>query len=195
LGLGTESEAREFLEDQDFEVVDTHIVGKDELASLVASLTDARESFGYDIDGLVIKENTIDSNDDWERPKKKIAYKFAHQGSTTSLLDIIWQVSGERVTPVAVLEPVDIAGVTVSRASLHNVAYIRSLLGDNNELFAGCEVEVTRRNDVIPQIEQILVNDPSSTVISLLPEGCPECGSSCHHPISDEKEMAWVGVF
>ena len=112
-----------------------------------------RKIVGYDIDGLVIAvEDTVirealgDLNG---RPKGAIAYKFPHEEKTSILRDIVWQVGNSgRITPVAVFDPVVIAGAKVERASLATVRQVEML-----KLFPGCRILVARRNDVIPRIE------------------------------------------
>lgn len=81
-------------------------------------------------------------------PRGAFAYKVQKEGVVTTLLDVVWQVGKSGVvSPVAILEPVDIGGVTVSRATLHNIAYIETL-----GLEIGCKVSVIRSGEVIPRI-------------------------------------------
>jgi DNA ligase (NAD+) len=81
-------------------------------------------------------------------PKGAFALKTQKQGEITTLVDVEWQVGKSGVvSPVAILDPVDIEGATVSRATLHNINYIRSL-----DLKLGCQVEVIRSGDIIPRI-------------------------------------------
>jgi len=112
-----------------------------------------RESLDYDIDGLVIEVNDpfiaekLGSHNG--TPKGSIALKFPHESATTTLIDIVWQTGRTgRVTPVAIFETVNLAGANVSKASLHNLKRLEQL-----KLYAGCEILVSRRNDVIPQVE------------------------------------------
>jgi len=113
----------------------------------------AREKLDYDIDGLVLEVNSVSKAEDLGllngRPKGAIAYKFPHDQKETILVDVIWQVGNSgRITPVAVFEPVDLAGAKVTRASLHNVKRFNEL-----QLTRGCRILVSRRNDVIPAVE------------------------------------------
>ncbi len=107
---------------------------------------------GYDIDGLVVR---VDNDEDYHRigstshhPKGSMAFKFEDKGDFTRLIDVVWQTgpTGE-ITPVAIVEPVIIGGVTIERVNLHNYTFIQKY-----GLELGCEVEVIRANDVIPQI-------------------------------------------
>ena len=114
-----------------------------------------REEAPYDIDGLVIEVDSKVSRDllgtspNGLLPKGSVAVKFPHDQKKTVLRDVVWQVGNSgRVTPVAVFDTVTLAGAQVSQASLHNVARL-SLL----KLFRGCEILVSRRNDVIPAVE------------------------------------------
>lgn len=194
LGIITETISNTYLKKLGFPyVVDTNrCANEDELDECIGTMEGNRDVYEYDIDGLVIKNNQMDPNDDWEHPKNKIAYKFEHQASETTLLDIVWEASGERVNPVAILEPVDIAGVTVSKASLHNSDYIYSLSG-GQQLWRGCKVEVTRRNDVIPQVERIISFPRIEELkLDMQPNSCPCCGSVVERPINEDgKKMAW----
>lgn len=118
-----------------------------------------REALDYDIDGLVIEINDNDSRESFgshnNRPKAAIAYKFPHDKKPTRLITIQWQVGNTgRVTPVAIFEPVKLAGATVSQASLHNVRRMEGL-----RLSEGCRILVSRRNDVIPMVEANLDED------------------------------------
>lgn len=113
-----------------------------------------RDKLDYDIDGLVIRINDMDKQaalgDKDMRPKGAIAFKFDNEARETVLLDIEWQVGNTgRITPVAILDPVIVCGVEIKRASLHNVARVQEL-----DLYLGCKVLVSRRNDVIPYIEE-----------------------------------------
>lgn len=113
-----------------------------------------RDSLDYDIDGLVVRINDLIKQaalgDKDLRPKGAIAFKFDNESRETTLLDVDWQVGNSgRVTPVAILKPVILCGAEIKRASLHNVNFFNSL-----KLFKGCRVLVSRRNDVIPYIEE-----------------------------------------
>lgn len=130
-------------------------------------------SFAYNADGLVIKQMVVDFNDSkLLRPKKQHAFKWIDEGEVTTLLDIEWSRSGSTYTPVALLEPVDIDGSTVSRASLSNPSYIESM-----KLVKGCRVLVTKRGMIIPKIEKV-VNYPNGEQVPFeVPSVCEICGS------------------
>mgnify|MGYP000846959938 CR=1 FL=1 len=106
----------------------------------------------FPTDGTVYRINSYEKFESMgytaHHPKGAFALKTQKQGKITTLVDVEWQVGKSGVvSPVAILEPVDIEGATVSRATLHNINYIRSL-----DLKLGCQVEVIRSGDIIPRI-------------------------------------------
>ncbi len=110
------------------------------------------DSSNYPTDGCVYRVNNCDKFDRMgytsHHPRGAIALKEQKDGRITTLLDVVWQVGKSGVvSPVALLEPVDIEGAIVSRATLHNIEYIRSL-----DLEIGCSVEVIRSGEIIPRI-------------------------------------------
>jgi DNA ligase (NAD+) len=112
-----------------------------------------RASLDYDIDGLVVEVDDLDRaaalGDLNHRPRGAVAYKFAHMTAETTLRDVIWQVGKSgRLTPVAVFDPVMLAGARVERASLATPDRVTKL-----RLSKGCRIRVSRRNDVIPRVE------------------------------------------
>lgn len=113
-----------------------------------------RDKLDYDIDGLVIRINDMveqqSLGDKDLRPLGAMAYKFDNEARETTLLGVEWQVGNSgRITPVAILEPVMLCGAEIKRASLHNVKWFEEL-----GLYVGCKVLVSRRNDVIPYVEE-----------------------------------------
>jgi DNA ligase (NAD+) len=140
-----------------------------------------RASLDYDIDGLVI---TVDQRDVREslgdlngRPKGAIAYKFPHEEAVTVLRNIRWQVGNSgRITPVAEFDAVNLAGANVVQASLHNISNIRDLTNDKNtDHFAvGDMIKVSRRNDVIPYVEELVTPHPTGAILTT-PTECPSC--------------------
>ena len=144
-----------------------------------------RAKLDYDIDGIVIQfddDTTMESLGLQGRgPKGAVAFKFPHEEKETTLKEVVWQVGKSgRITPVAIVEPVLLAGATVSRASLHNLSNIHDLASavGQSVLAAGDRLLVCRRNDVIPFVETVLLDtqDPNAKVFEP-PETCPECGS------------------
>lgn len=138
----------------------------------------ARAALDFDIDGLVIEVNDTDAREAMgetdRRPAGAVAFKFPHDKAGTTLRDIVWQVGASgRITPVAVFDPVELAGATVRQASLHNVANIYRL--SSVGLHCGDKVVVSRRNDVIPYLEEVV---ESGAGLFSHPLCCPTCNAS-----------------
>jgi DNA ligase (NAD+) len=153
VGLKTHEECVELLRKLKFDVVNTNFCNNATEVEAVYQkyITSTRSTIDWDIDGLVIKLNTLE-DDDWDIPKLSVAYKFPNKESVTKLIDVVWQDSGGRICPVAILEPVIIDGATISRATLNNTDYIKKL-----GVTIGDIVVVSRRNDVIPCIEKVAI--------------------------------------
>ncbi len=144
-----------------------------------------RKALDYDIDGLVID---IDSTPERDRlgdlngrPKGSIAFKFPHESKATVLRAIRWQVGNSgRITPVAEFDTVSLAGANVSQASLHNISNIDALVAMIGQQFfaSGDKIRVSRRNDVIPYVEEALEAYQGADVDSKVlktPTNCPAC--------------------
>jgi DNA ligase (NAD+) len=140
----------------------------------VYRLIEERTALPYDIDGVVVKVSSYEQRESMgnrsNSPRWAVAYKAASETAVTRLNDVVWQTGkGGTVTPVAVLEPVDLAGVTISRASLHNMAQVKKL-----GIKIGDEVVVKRANDVIPQVVGVAVGNIDGEQIDP-PYDCPTC--------------------
>jgi len=137
-----------------------------------------RETLDYEIDGAVIKVNSIDKQlelgETSKNPRWAISYKFAAKQSTTKLNDIAVQVGRTgTLTPVAILEPVSVGGVTVSRATLHNFDELK-----RKDVRIGDWVIVERSGDVIPQVVKSIKNKRTGDEKQKsIPKKCPICGS------------------
>lgn len=141
------------------------------------SLETLRNKLDYDIDGVVIVINDMRTREiignTIKFPKWAIAYKFEAQEVSTLLLDVEWNVGRSgRVTPTAVLEPVELAGVTVKRATLNNMDDIR-----RKGVSIGSRVFIRRSGDVIPEIMGVAEEAGESAKEILPPEKCPYCGT------------------
>ena len=147
-----------------------------------------RETLDYEIDGAVIKVNSIDKQKELgetsKHPRWAISYKFAAKQATTRLLDIAIQVGRTgSLTPVAILEPVQVSGVTVSRATLHNFDELK-----RKDIRVGDQLLVERSGDVIPQVvKSITEKRTGKEKRKIIPKKCPVCGTPA---IRKEGEVA-----
>lgn len=153
----------------------------DEIQKEIDYIRDIRFDLNYDIDGLVIAIDDIRTREllgyTVKFPKWAIAYKFEAQEATTKLLDVEWNVGRSgRVSPTAILDPVDLAGVTVKRATLNNMDDIA-----RKGVRLGAEVFVRRSNDVIPEIMGVVPESLEGTKEIEEPKVCPACGAHLVH--------------
>ena len=153
----------------------------DEIQKEIDYIRDIRFDLNYDIDGLVIAIDDIRTREllgyTVKFPKWAIAYKFEAQEATTKLLDVEWNVGRSgRVSPTAILEPVEVAGVTVKRATLNNMDDIA-----RKGVRLGAEVFVRRSNDVIPEIMGVVPESLEGTKEIEEPKVCPACGAHLVH--------------
>lgn len=150
--------------------------------------TSKRESLSYDIDGIVIKVNDLSQQEEMgytqKSPRWAIAYKFPAEEVITKLLDIELSIGRTGVvTPTAILEPVKVAGTTVSRASLHNEDLIHE-----RDIRIGDRVVIKKAGDIIPEVvKSILDRRPNESEIYHMPTHCPSCG---HELVRIEGEVA-----
>lgn len=149
----------------------------EEIEKQIDYIKDIRFDLNYDIDGLVIAIDDMRTREllgyTVKFPKWAIAYKFEAQEATTTLLDVEWNVGRSgRLAPTAILEPVELAGVTVKRATLNNMDDI-----SRKGVKIGAEVFVRRSNDVIPEIMGVVPESLEGARDIEAPEFCPSCGS------------------
>ena len=160
-----------------------------DVSEYLEKLTQNRHNFEFEIDGAVIKMDCLEIQREMgftaRAPRWAVAYKFSATQSTTKLLDIDIQVGRTGVlTPVAILEPVGVGGVTVSRATLHNED---ELLAKN--LLIGDTVIVQRAGDVIPEVvEPVIAARTGVERPFVFPTNCPACGEKAHR---EKGEAAW----
>ncbi len=142
-----------------------------------------REELPYETDGVVIKVNNINLQEKLgnvaKSPRWAIAFKFTAQKKTTKLLGITWQVGRTgTVTPVAELEPIFLAGSTISRATLHNKDEIL-----RKDIRIGDFVNIEKGGDVIPKITEVIIEKrDSNSVQTKIPKECPVCGEKLYNP-------------
>ncbi|MBS1770206.1 MAG: NAD-dependent DNA ligase LigA [Acidobacteria bacterium] len=155
----------------------------EELAAFISEIEGIRDELDYEIDGVVVKVNSTALQDDFgattKAPRWAIAYKYAARQATTKLLDIGIQVGRTgALTPVAHLEPVLLAGTTVSRASLHNEDEIARL-----DLKIGDHVLIEKSGEIIPQVLSVVAakRDGSESEF-VFPNICPVCGFDAVRP-------------
>lgn len=168
----SELQKLELLKELGFNVVTYHQFStEEEINHYRNSIISTRNTIGYDIDGLVIKM-PISENDDMAslKPDRQVAYKFPLEYAQTKVLDIHWSESGHLYTPIAILEPVQLAGTTVKRANLVHYNHIQEL-GIN----VGAEVLVVKRGEIIPKIERVIIASPHIEINT--PVTCSTCES------------------
>lgn len=162
----------EWLKEQGFEIVEYHMVTRDTVEGEVIKFSEKIPENDFPSDGLVLIYDDIEYGQSLGRtakfPRDSIAFKWADETSRTRLLEIEWSPSRTGlINPVAIFEPVELEGTTVSRASVHNISIMEEL-----ELGVGDEIEVYKANMIIPQIARNLTRSG----VRDIPAVCPVCG-------------------
>ena len=174
--FNTQMEVNTFLRENNFKVAEILdlVHNTTEMQSIIDKINNTKSSLDFLIDGLVFKLNNIQYRDDLgytdRFPRWAIAYKFEAEEISTKLNDIVWQVGRTgKVTPIALLEPVELAGATVSRATLNNYNDIlKKNVSINSRIF------VRRSNEVIPEVIG-LAEESNDSVAIVPPKYCPSC--------------------
>ncbi|MCD8130922.1 MAG: NAD-dependent DNA ligase LigA [Lachnospiraceae bacterium] len=171
-GFTTREEQMEFLASQGFETVEYRKVTGETIPETVRYFSQKIEGFDVPSDGLVLCYDDIAYGESLGRtskfPRDSMAFKWMDEERDTTLLEIEWSASRTGlINPVAVFEPVELEGTTVSRASVHNVSIVREL-----KLGIGDTVRVYKANMIIPQISENLICSDTLEI----PEKCPVCG-------------------
>ena len=181
--FASQSEMHDFLKEEGFETESdfTLLKGVDKAFAFAKKVEELRPSLDFLIDGVVFKVNDTALRDEIgyteKFPKWAIAYKFKADEMTTVLRNVVWQVSrSAKLNPLAILDPVDIGGVTVRRATLNNYGDILK-----KKVRIGDRVFIRRSNDVIPEITGVAEEVPGARDVEK-PSVCPACGA----PVKEE---------
>ena len=183
-------ESLDFLKELGFNVISLRktLSDPESIIKQIELIGEMRDSLEYDIDGAVVKENVFERREQLgntaNTPKWAVAYKFPPERKETKLLDITVNVGRTGIlTPNAILEPVRLAGTTVSRATLHNTDYIAK-----RDIRIGDMVYVQKAGDIIPEIVGVNLKARTENEKEyIFPKTCPSCGEPV---IRDEEEAA-----
>lgn len=178
INAATQSEALEALDRHGFKTNKERRTAQsiDEVIEYINYWTTHRTELDYDIDGIVIKVNDLDHQEELgftvKSPRWAIAYKFPAEEVVTEILDIELTVGRTGViTPTAILTPVKVAGTTVSRASLHNHELI-----EERDVRIHDKVIIRKAGDIIPEVVRVLFDERTSQEVYHAPTECPSCG-------------------
>lgn len=193
-GLASHSDALDYLDQLGFTT--NHERKKcqtiEEVFAYIQEWTEKRPNLIYEIDGIVVKVDRYDQQQELgntvKAPRWSIAYKFPAEEVMTKVLDIDLTVGRTGVvTPTAILEPVQVAGTTVQRATLHNENIIRE-----KDIRIGDAVIIRKAGDIIPEVKQVLFDQrPEGLEPFTMPTHCPACGSELVR-IDDEVALRCV---
>ena len=184
LEVATQEEALQALDHLGFKINPNRRICQtvDEIWEYITEYHEKRAALPYEIDGIVIKVNDLNLQDELgftvKAPRWAIAYKFPPEEAETVIREIEWTVGRTGVvTPTAVMDPVVVAGTTVSRASLHNMDYIEA-----KDLRLNDHVIIYKAGDIIPEVEHAIVEKREAASIPYpKPTHCPVCGSELVH--------------
>ena len=179
-GIHTHYEALEFMKSLGFRVNENNrlVSSVNEVLEFIEDKAAIRDSLPYDIDGIVIKVNSIDEQTELgftaKYPKWAVAYKFPAQEVLTRLNDIIFTVGRTgQITPNAVLDPVIVMGSTISRATLHNEEYVKQ-----KDLKIGDIVSIRKAGDVIPEVVEAKIERRTGDEVDfVMIDSCPMCST------------------
>lgn len=166
----------------------------DDVLTYIEDFQSKRSDLDYEIDGIVIKVNNLAAQEEIgytvKAPRWAMAYKFPAEESFTKLLDIEWTVGRTGVvTPTAIMDPVQLAGTTVQRASLHNVDLI-----EEKDVRLGDIVVVRKAGDIIPEVIRVDFDQrPESSQPYQIPTECPVCQSELVH-LEDEVALRCINA-
>ena len=184
IGVTTQEAALQRMRDLGFNVNPHNrtVHNEDELAEYINEYTAKRDDLEYGIDGIVEKVNDLATEQQLGNtvkvPRWEIAYKIPPEEQATVVRDIVWTVGRTgNVTPTAVMDPVQLAGTTVSRASLHNPDYLQE-----KDIRIGDTVLLHKAGDIIPEISRVVLEKrPADSEEYQIPTHCPVCDSELVH--------------
>lgn len=174
----------DWLEKQGFDVVEHYLVDQKNLSDYIRQFSERIGDNDFPSDGLVLVLEDIAYGRSLGRtakfPRDSMAFKWADEKAVTHLLEVEWSASRTGlINPVAIFEPVELEGTTVSRASIHNVSILKSLA-----LGIGDEISVYKANMIIPQIAENLTRSGNVQI----PDACPVCGGMTEIKCEAEKK-------
>ncbi len=179
----TQDDVLKVLESYGFSVNHHRLISSsmEKIWDFIQTIEKDRISLPYDIDGIVIKVNSLAMQEELgftvKAPRWAIAYKFPAEEKEAEILSVDWTVGRTGVvTPTANLTPVQLAGTTVSRATLHNVDYIAE-----KDIRIGDTVVVYKAGDIIPAVLNVVMSKRNQQEVMLIPKLCPSCGSELVH--------------
>jgi len=183
--MPTQWENLKMLQELDFKTnpIARHCTHLDEVISFYEEWQEKRDNLDYDVDGVVVKVNSTDQRKflgfTAKFPRWAISFKFPARQATTRVKDIIIQVGRTgALTPVAILEPVQLSGITISRSTLHNEDEIK-----RKDIRIGDTVLIERSGDVIPHVVSVMKEKRTGKEKKLVwPSSCPVCHSSTFRP-------------
>lgn len=189
-------ESLQFLKKQGFNVISLiyKCKNEEEVLDAINKIGESRGSLPYDIDGAVVKVDNLNQREEigvtTKTPKWAIAYKYPPEKKETIIKDIIVQVGRTgALTPLAILEPVKVAGSTISKTTLHNEDFIKE-----KDIRIGDSVLIQKAGDVIPEVVEVLKDKRNGTEkIFEMPRICPVCGAEATRE-EDEAVVRCTGI-
>lgn len=150
-----------------------------EIVDLRNNISELRKNLRYNIDGIVIKQFNVDKEDlKRKTPLKNCAFKAELEIKITKVKDIAWQIKGRYYSPLAIIEPVELCGTTVSKATISNVNIMKKL-----GIYIGADIEITKNGEIIPGVVKVL--EPKENAFEI-PKTCEVCG---HDLVVNESGM------
>ena len=194
--INSHYESLNFLKEQGFKVTPLMFKcsNKNEVLDAINKIGEARGTLQFDIDGAVVKVDNLKQREEigvtTKTPKWAVAYKYPPEKKETTVNDIIIQVGRTgALTPLAILEPVRVAGSVISKATLHNEDFIK-----DKDIRIGDKVLIQKAGDVIPEVVEVLKDKRSGEeIVFEMPRICPVCGSEAVRE-EDEAVIRCTGI-